>query len=80
MKIFNKEEAIAFYNSDEWKDWTDQQIVDFQMRQPLVCVPFMFFKGATERLLDREVGVLEFGEKRIENTKKELEEKHGNNK
>lgn len=63
MQQLTKEQAIAFYNGGEWKDWTDEQIVRFQLYQDLVCLPFDRFHQAIEAVLNRPVWTHEFGKK-----------------
>ena len=56
-----KEEAIDFYNSKVWEDYTDEQLVEFQLFQEVLCVPFNKFHKAIEAVLDRPVFTHEFG-------------------
>ena len=37
---YTEEQAIKIADSGIWKDWTDQQIVDFQLFQRRLCMPF----------------------------------------
>lgn len=60
MKHLTKKEAIAFYESNVWKEWTDDQIARFQLFQPLLCVPFSRFHEAVEKVLGRPVYTTEF--------------------
>jgi len=61
MKQLTKEEAIVFYDSQVWKEWTPRQIAEFQMEQDLLCVPFGVFHEAIEKTLGRPVFTHEFG-------------------
>ena len=60
MKQLTKEQAIAFAESGIWKDWTDDQIVRFQLYQQRLCLPFDRFHKAMEAVLRRPVWTYEF--------------------
>ncbi|MCD5380846.1 hypothetical protein LR004_02865, partial [Candidatus Gracilibacteria bacterium] len=47
--------------SKEWAQWSDRQIVDFQLFQKRLAVPFDKFHSALEKVLDRPVFTHEFG-------------------
>ena len=55
MKQLTKEQAIAIFNGGEWKDWSDEEIVKFQLYQDRLCVPFDKFHEAMESVLGRPV-------------------------
>jgi hypothetical protein len=57
---FTKEQALAFYKSDVWKDWTHEQIVRLQMFQKCLCVDFSYFHECVEKVLGRPVFTHEF--------------------
>ena len=40
VKQLTKEQAIKAAQSEIWKDMTDQQIVQFQLFQSRLCMPF----------------------------------------
>lgn len=61
MRQLTKEEAIAFYDSKVYENWTYRQIAEFQMEQDLLCVPFGVFHEAIEKTLGRPVFTHEFG-------------------
>jgi hypothetical protein len=61
-KQFTKEEAVAFYESKEWEEWTLQKIAVFQLYQECLCVPFAKFHKGMEVLLDRPVWTHEFAD------------------
>lgn len=61
VRQLTKEEAIAFHDSEVWKDWTHEQICDFQMWQTCLAVPFSRFHEAVEKTLGRPVFTHEFG-------------------
>ena len=61
MRQLTKKQAIAFANSNIWKNWTNKQIVDFQLFQKLMCMDFGKFQQAVESELDRSVYTHEFG-------------------
>ena len=60
MKQLTKEQAISVYNSGEWKDWTDEEIVKLQLYQNRLCVPFNVFHRAIGNVLGRGVFTHEF--------------------
>lgn len=55
MQQFTKEQAIAFAKSGEWKDWTDEEIVRFQLYQKKLCMDFHRFHVALGHVLGRSV-------------------------
>ena len=61
MKQLTKEQAIKFAESGIWKDWTDEQIVRFQLFQRKLCMDFSRFHKAVEGVLNRPVYTHEFG-------------------
>lgn len=60
MKQFTKQQAIAIHDGGEWKDWTDEEIVKFQIYQNLLCVPWQVYRVAIETVLGRGVYTHEF--------------------
>lgn len=60
MKQLTEIEAIAFAESDVWKEWTDEQIVRFQLFQDKLCMDFSRFNEAISKVLDRDVYTHEF--------------------
>jgi hypothetical protein len=60
MEQLTKEQAIAFAESGDWKDWTAQEIVKFQLFQDKLCMPFDVFHEAVEKVLGRPVWTHEF--------------------
>jgi hypothetical protein len=73
MKQLTKEQAIAFYNSGEWKEWSKEQIARFQLYQECLFVPFDVFHEAIENELGRPVFTHEFAF--IDQLRKEYEGK-----
>lgn len=69
MKQLTKEQAIAFAESEVYESWTPRQIVDFQLFQKRLCMPFDVFHGAIEKVLNRPVYTHEFAF--IDNIRKE---------
>lgn len=61
MKQLSKEQAIAFSKSKIYENWTDEQIVRFQLFQRLLCMPFGRFHEAMEKVLNRPIYTHEFG-------------------
>lgn len=60
MKQLTKEEAIAFAESGVWKEWTNEQIVRFQLFQDKMCMPFSRFHEAIEDVLGMSIWTHEF--------------------
>jgi len=60
MEQLTREQAIAIAQSGEWKDWTDDEIVKFQLFQKRLCLPFDEFHRAVEGVLGRPVYTHEF--------------------
>jgi len=60
MKQLTKEQAIAFSELGEWRKWTDEQIVRFQLFQDRLCIDFGRFQEAMNSVLDRDVFTHEF--------------------
>ena len=61
MKQLTEKQAIALYQSGEWKDWTDAEIVKFQLFQERTSLPFDRYHAAIEAVLGRPVWTHEFG-------------------
>lgn len=59
-KQLTKERAIALHDSGEWKNWTPEQKVRFQLFQDRLCMPFEKFHEAIEIVLKRSVWTHEF--------------------
>jgi len=62
IKQLTREQAIAFAKSGEWKDWTDEEVVKFQLYQKKLCLDFSRFHKAMEGVLGRPVFTHEFAE------------------
>ena len=62
VKQLTKEQAIKAAQSEIWKDMTDQQIVQFQLFQSRLCMPFGEFHRAISAVLNRAVYTHEFGD------------------
>ena len=60
MRQFTKEQAVKIYKSGIWKDMTFKQLVDLQLFQNLLCIPFDKFHEAMEKVLNRSVWTHEF--------------------
>lgn len=74
MRQITKDQAIEFYNSECWKNFTDIQIVDFQLFQKHLAVPLRVFHNALENVLKRPVWMRELSNKKklIEEYKKKF--------
>lgn len=55
-----KEEAKAKYDSKFWEHLTATEIVDFQLFEERLCMPFEVFHKAVENVLGRPVWAHEF--------------------
>ena len=62
MKQFTQKQAIALAKGGEWKDWTEEEIVRFQLYQRRLCMDFSIFHAATEKILGRPVFTHEFAD------------------
>jgi hypothetical protein len=57
---FTEEEAIKIAESFIWKQWSDKEVVDFQLFQDKLCMDFSRFHEAIEKVLERSVWTHEF--------------------
>lgn len=55
MKQLTKKQAIAIAENGEWKDWTDEEVVRFQLYQKRLCMDLSRFHKALEKVLGRPV-------------------------
>lgn len=60
MKQLTREQAIEFGENNVHENWTNEQIVRFQLFQDKMCMPFSRFHEAIEKVLDRPVFTHEF--------------------
>ena len=60
MRQITKGQAVEIYESKEWKNWTDEEIVTFQLFQQYLAIPFTRFHQAMEKILGRPVWTHEF--------------------
>ena len=58
-----KEQASKLAKSKVWENWTDEEIVRFQLFQDLLCVDWSRFHEAISKVLDRDVYTHEFASK-----------------
>ena len=61
MKQLPKEQAIAFAESESYKDMSHRDIAEFQINQEKMCMPFSIFHEAVEKTINRPVFTHEFG-------------------
>lgn len=52
--------GYRFFDSKCYETWTPEQIVDFQLFQDRLCMPFDVFHAAIEKVLGRPVFTHEF--------------------
>lgn len=62
MKEMTRDEAIAYAESGEWKNLTDQELVALQLHQRCLCIPLNEFQRAMEVVLGRPVWTHEFAD------------------
>lgn len=55
-----KEQAIKLAESRFWESLTYRQRAEFQLSEPLLCMPFAVFHEAVEKTLGRSVFTHEF--------------------
>ena len=55
-----REEALAKAATRWWESATDREIAEFQLAEPLLCLPFGEFHRAVEAVLGRPVWTHEF--------------------
>jgi hypothetical protein len=63
MKDLTKDQAIVMFESKEYESWSARQIVEFQLFQSRLCMPFSVFQGAVESVFGRPVLTHEFSNK-----------------
>lgn len=73
MPEITREVAVEIAKSGMWKDWTDDEVVRFQLYQDRLCMDFSRFQEATEKVLGRPVWTHEFANP--ENLRAEYEKK-----
>ena len=56
-----KEQAITLASSGAWRNWSDEEVVKFQLYQRLLCMDFGRFHEALEKVLGRPVWTHELG-------------------
>ena len=61
MKQLSEKQAIAFYDSKIYEDWTPYQVVRFQLFQKKLALPLDLFHKSLENVLDRPVWTHELG-------------------
>lgn len=57
-----REEAIAKWETGWWETATDAQIVEFQLYEERLCMPFARFHAAVEAVLGRSIFTHEFAD------------------
>ena len=60
MRQLAEKQAIDFYESGQWKDMDNEEIVKLQLFQTRLCVPFGIFHKACGEVFDRDVYSHEF--------------------
>lgn len=62
MEQITREQAIELHDSGVWKEWTDEWVVEFQLFQTCLAIPFGRFHEAVEKVLGRPVFTHEFAD------------------
>lgn len=62
MEQLTREEAIAMAESQWWVGKSDREIVEFQLYQQKLCMPWSEFHAAMEGALGRSVWTHEFAD------------------
>ena len=73
MSKLTEKQAVKLYNSKFWIDMTLKERAEFQLFEPLLCMPFDIFHEAIEKTLGRPVYTHEFG-LNVDGLRKELME------
>ena len=60
VQQLTEEQAKRFYESKVWESWTDRQVVEFQLFQKKLAIPFPRFHEAMGKVLKRPVYTTEF--------------------
>ncbi len=60
MTRLTEKAAIEFAKSGVWKEWTDEQVVKFQLYQDMLCMDFSRVHRAMEKVLGRPILTHEF--------------------
>ena len=60
MDQITQDQAIKIYKSGIWENWTDEDIVKFQLFQKFLAIPFYRYHEAMEKVLGRPVFTHEF--------------------
>ena len=55
MKQLTREQAIELAKSKVYENWTNKEIVRFQLFQEKLCMDFSRFHEALEKVLDRPI-------------------------
>ena len=71
MKELTEAEAIVLAESGVWGNWDAEQIVECQLFQERLCLPFDVFHEAIEAVLGRPVWTHEFASSNIDNIRAE---------
>lgn len=67
-----REEAIACFQNEHWKEWGLLTRALFQLHQEFLCMPFSVFHEAVEKTLGRPVFAHEFSTAGVECLKDEI--------
>lgn len=60
MPKTTRAQALALASTNWWEHATDREIAEFQLNEPLLCMPFDRFHEAVEKALGRPVFTHEF--------------------
>lgn len=57
-----RDEAVALTETKWWKRKSPKEIAEFQLNEPLLCMPFDLFHDAVTKALGRDVFIHEFAD------------------
>ena len=60
MRQIDADEAITIHDSEQWKEWTNEQVVAFQLFQERLAVPWSVFQLAMDDVLGRPTWTHEY--------------------
>ena len=75
MRQLTEKEAIALAETGVWRNWSDEDIVQFQLYQERLCMDFSRFHQAVEAVFGRPVYTHEFATPNWEAMQQEYEGK-----
>lgn len=59
--MLSKEQSLKLYETSFWEELSSVDLVNFQLFEERLCMPFEVFHEAVEKVLGRPVFIHEFG-------------------